>query len=111
MVAQRKSAPSLGRREKARDHAFTEISRVQDDIREGLATPWEDLLAQLVLGDQDFVEKLKRMGIHRDAKAQPPYRMIQSIGAETHIKQAADCFRIDEREPTRKRGGIGRNGR
>jgi REP-associated tyrosine transposase len=32
---------------------------VQDGIREGFATPWEDLLAQMILGNRDFVEKLK----------------------------------------------------
>lgn len=77
---------------------------VQDGIREGLATPWEDLLAQMVLGDQDFVEKLKGMGIKGDAKDQPSYRVIQSIDAEALIKQAADYFRLGERELTRKRG-------
>jgi REP-associated tyrosine transposase len=32
---------------------------VQDGIREGFATPWEDLLAQMILGNRDFVEKLR----------------------------------------------------
>jgi hypothetical protein len=45
----------------------------------------------MVLGDQDFVEKLKGMGIKGgvkgDAKAQPWYRMIQSIDAETLINK------------------------
>jgi predicted oxidoreductase (fatty acid repression mutant protein) len=30
---------------------------VQDGIRDGFATPWEDLKAQMVLGDRDFVAK------------------------------------------------------
>src|SRR5229473_7200472 len=34
---------------------------VEDGIREGFATPWEDLLAQMVLGNRNFVEKLKGM--------------------------------------------------
>jgi putative transposase len=33
---------------------------VQDGIREGFPTPWEDLRAQMVLGDRDFVKKAKR---------------------------------------------------
>jgi hypothetical protein len=45
------------------------------------------------------------------AKDQPSYRMIQSIDAEALIKQAAEYFRLGEAELTRKRGGIGRNGR
>ena len=77
---------------------------VQDGIREGLATPWEGLLAQMVLGYQDFVEKLKQIRIKGDAKDQPSYRMIQSVDAETLIKKAARYFRLGERELTRKRG-------
>jgi hypothetical protein len=33
---------------------------VQDGIREGFATPWAGLLAQMILGNRDFVEKLER---------------------------------------------------
>ena len=65
---------------------------VQDGIRQGFATPWEDLLAQMVLGDRDFVERLKGMKnavIKGNAKDQPPYRMIQSVDAEALIKRAA----------------------
>jgi hypothetical protein len=58
----------------------------------------------MVLGDRDFVEKLKRMKIKGSAKDQPSYRMIQSIDAEALIKKAADYFRLDEAELTKKRG-------
>ncbi|MGH7826578.1 MAG: hypothetical protein ACREQ7_15575, partial [Candidatus Binatia bacterium] len=80
---------------------------VQDGIRQGFATPWEDLLAQMVLGDRDFVERLRGMKnavIKGNAKDQPPYRMIQSVDADALIKQAADYFRLGEAELTRKRG-------
>src|SRR5713226_4044196 len=77
---------------------------VEDGIREGFATPWEDLLAQMVLGNRNFVEKLKGMKIKGSAKDQPSYRMIQSIDAEVLIKQAADYFRLSEADLTRKRG-------
>ena len=77
---------------------------VRDGIREGFATPWEDLLAQMVLGDRNFVEKLKGMKIKGSAKDQPSYRMIQSIDAEVLIKQAANYFRLSEADLTKKRG-------
>jgi len=77
---------------------------VQDGIRDGFATPWADLLAQMVLGNRNFVEKLKGMKIKGRAKDQPSYRMIQSIDAEVLIKQAADYFRLSEADLTRKRG-------
>jgi putative transposase len=77
---------------------------VHDGIREGFTTPWEDLRAQMVLGDRDFVEKLKGMKIRGSAKDQPSYRMIQRIDAEALIKKAADYFRLDEVELTKKRG-------
>jgi REP element-mobilizing transposase RayT len=80
---------------------------VQDGIRQSFATPWEDLLAQMVLGDRDFVERLKGMKnavIKGNAKDQPPYRMIQSVDAEALIKRAAGYFRLREADLTRKRG-------
>jgi hypothetical protein len=43
-----------------------------------------------VLGDRDFVEKLKGMKIRGSAKDQPSYQMIQNIDAEAFIKKAAD---------------------
>jgi hypothetical protein len=56
-----------------------------------------------VLGEQDFVEKLKGMKIKGSAKDQPSYRMIQSIDAEALINQAAEYFRLGEAELTGKR--------
>jgi putative transposase len=79
---------------------------VQDGIRQGFATPWEDLLAQVVLGERNFVERLKEMKnavIKDNARDQPPYRMIQSVDAETLIKRAAGYFRLGEADLTRKR--------
>lgn len=80
---------------------------VQEGIGQGFATPWEDLLGQMVLGDRDFVEKLKGMKdgvIKGSVKDQPSYRMMQSVEAEALIKQAAEYFRLGEAELTRKRG-------
>ncbi|MDH3445777.1 MAG: transposase, partial [Deltaproteobacteria bacterium] len=80
---------------------------VQDGIRDGFGTPWDDLLAQMVLGDGKFLAKLKGMKdavIKGDAKDQPSYRMIQSVEAEAVLKQAADYFRLSEVELTKKRG-------
>jgi chromosomal replication initiation ATPase DnaA len=58
----------------------------------------------MVLGDWDFVEKLKAMKIKGSPKDQPSYRMIQIIDAEALIKRAADYFRLNEADLTRKRG-------
>jgi hypothetical protein len=83
------------------------VEFVQDGIRQGFGTPWEDLLAQVVLGDRTFVERLKGMKnavIKGNAKDQPPYRMIQSIDAEALFKRAASYFRISETDLTQKRG-------
>jgi hypothetical protein len=80
---------------------------VQEGIHQGFATPWEALTAQVVLGDRDFVEKLKGMKkvvIRGNPKDQPSYRMIERIEAETVMKQAAAYFRLSEAELTAKRG-------
>jgi len=80
---------------------------VQDGIRQGFATPWGNLLAQTVLGDRDFVAKLKGMKnavIKGSIKDQPSYRMIKSVDAEALIKQAADYFRLEKADLIRKRG-------
>jgi chromosomal replication initiation ATPase DnaA len=61
----------------------------------------------MVLGDRDFVERLKGMKnavIKGNAKDQPPYRMIQGVDAEALIKRAAGYFRLREADLTRKRG-------
>jgi len=61
----------------------------------------------MVLGDRNFVAKLKGMKnavIKGNAKDQPPYRMIQSVDGEALIKRAAGYFRLDETDLTRKRG-------
>jgi REP element-mobilizing transposase RayT len=80
---------------------------VQEGIHQGFATPWEALTAQVVLGDRDFVEKLKGMKkvvIRGNPKDQPSYRMIERIEAEAVMKQAAAYFRLSEAELTAKRG-------
>jgi hypothetical protein len=77
---------------------------VQDGIHKGFATPWEDLLAQMVLGDRDFLEKLRGMKIKGSTKDQPSYRMMQNVDAEVLIKKALEYFRLGEAELTRKRG-------
>lgn len=70
-----------------------------------------DLLAQMVLGDRDFVEKLKRMKIKGNPKDQPSYRLIQSIDAETLIKQAAIISGSVRQILLGNGAGIGKNGR
>jgi hypothetical protein len=77
---------------------------VQDGIHKGFATPWEDLLAQMVLGDQEFLEQVKAMKIKGSAKDQPSYRMIQNVDADVLIKKALEYFRLGEADLTRKRG-------
>jgi REP element-mobilizing transposase RayT len=78
---------------------------VEEGIRRGFATPWEGLLAQMVLGNPDFLEKLKKMKIKGSPKDQPPYRVIRSIEAEALIRQAARYFGLAEGDLTRRRGG------
>lgn len=58
----------------------------------------------MVLGDQNFVEKLKGMKIKGSPKDQPSCRRIQNIDPEALIKQAANYFRLGEADLTRKRG-------
>jgi hypothetical protein len=53
--------------------------------------------AQVVLGDRDFVEKLKGMKnavMKGSVKDQPSYRTMRSADPEALIKQAADYFPI-----------------
>jgi hypothetical protein len=46
------------------------------------------------------------MTIKGSAKDQPSYRMIQSIDAEALTRQAAEYFRLDEPECSRKPGAV-----
>jgi putative transposase len=80
---------------------------VQEGIRQGIVTPWDDVLAQVVLGNRSFLEKLKatkKAVIKGNAKDQPSYRMVQSVEAEALLKRAADYFRLSEAELTKRRG-------
>jgi hypothetical protein len=75
----------------------TQLFQLLDHIR----------LIDALLGDRDFVEKLKRMKnavIKGSAKDHPSYRMMQSVEAKALIKQAADYFWFGEADLTRKRG-------
>ncbi len=79
----------------------------QEGIHDGFGTPWDDLLAQMVLGDRKFLEKLKRMKdtvIKGSAKDQPSYRIIQNVDADVLIRKAEYYFRLSEAELTKKRG-------
>jgi len=82
---------------------------VQEGIRQGFGTPWDDLLAQMLLGDRNFLEKLKGMKnamLKGSAKDQPSYRMIQSVAAKALMKQAADYFRLSEADYQETRGSL-----
>jgi chromosomal replication initiation ATPase DnaA len=46
------------------------------------------------------------MKIKGSTKDQPSYRMIQSVDGEVLIKQAANYFRLDAADLTRKRGRL-----
>jgi hypothetical protein len=80
---------------------------IQEGIRHGIATPWDDLLAQMVLGDRSFLDRLKvikKAVIKGNAKDQPSYRMIQSVEPGALVKQAVHYFRLSEADLTQKRG-------
>jgi hypothetical protein len=80
---------------------------VQEGIRRGFDTPWDDLLAQMVLGDRNFLEKLKGMRnaiMNGNVRDQPSYRIIQTVQAEALLRKASDYFGLSQAQLTKKRG-------
>ncbi|MFN8007443.1 MAG: transposase [Terriglobia bacterium] len=49
---------------------------VEEELREGIAVPWEELKGQVILGDEEFVKDIKAE-IEGDGREQPSLRQLE----------------------------------
>lgn len=79
---------------------------VAEGIRQGYDTPWERLKGQVVLGEEDFVERIKRKLKPRGSKReQSAVRRLEARDLKTVLREVARYFRLEEEKLTGRRTG------
>jgi REP element-mobilizing transposase RayT len=77
-----------------------------EGIRRGYDTPWEKLQGQVVLGEDDFVERVKGKLDGRGSKLeQPALRRFQAADPRSVIRVVARHFKLDEGKLAGRRTG------
>jgi hypothetical protein len=79
---------------------------VLEGIRQGYGTPWTEIKGQAVLGEEDFVERIKaRVKKQGSRREQPSVRQLETMDAKTVLKKVARYFKLSENQLTGKRTG------
>jgi len=79
---------------------------VAEGLRGGYSTPWEKLEGQVVLGRQDFVERVKRkIKVRGSRREQPAVRHFEAKELKAVLREVARYFRLREEKLTGKRTG------
>lgn len=78
---------------------------LEEGIREGYSTPWENLTGQVVLGKEGFWEGVKGKWARGkdEVKEQPSLRVLQSIRPEEILKKVAGYFKLRPTELMKRR--------
>lgn len=77
-----------------------------EGIRKGYDTPWEKLQGQVVLGEDDFVERVKKNVSSKSSKReQPAMRHLARRDLKTIVHMVADYFRVPQDKLTGRRTG------
>jgi hypothetical protein len=77
-----------------------------EGIRDGYKTPWEKLKGQVVLGEEDFVERVKRrIKAAGSKREQPAVRRFASRDLKSVLKVVAGYFKLPEEKLTGRRTG------
>jgi REP element-mobilizing transposase RayT len=79
---------------------------MMEGIQRGYATPWEDVKGQTVLGEEDFVERIKgRMKKPGSKREQSGIRQLESIEPSAVLREVVRCLRLREEQLLGKRTG------
>jgi putative transposase len=79
---------------------------VMEGIREGYETPWGEVKGQAVLGEEDFVERIKaKMKQPGSRREQPGVKQLEAIDPGTVLKKVARYFSVADSRLTAKRTG------
>jgi hypothetical protein len=77
-----------------------------DGIRQEYDTPWEDVKGQAVLGEEDFVQRVKaRMNKRGSRREQPLVRQLETMDPGAVLKMVARYFQVPETQIVSKRTG------
>ncbi len=80
---------------------------VVEGIRSGYTTPWEEVTGQVVLGGQDFVERVKhRLAKPGSKREQPSVRQLEAKAPEAVFTAVVRYFGMTEKRLTGKRSGF-----
>ena len=78
-----------------------------EGMRGGYTTPWEGVTGQVVLGEPDFVEKVKHRIDKPGAKReQPSIGQLRAKAPQTVLREVARYFAVPEKQLTTKRSGF-----
>jgi REP element-mobilizing transposase RayT len=79
---------------------------VVEGMRGGYSTPWEGVTGQVVLGEKDFVERVKRRIDKKGSKReQPAIGQLQAKSPEAVLSEVARYFGVEEKRLTGRRTG------
>ncbi len=82
---------------------------VEGGLRQGYATPWEDLKGQVILGEEGFWERVKGKWLRSEGalrdKERPSLNVLEKIGPEEVLRKVAGYFQLKPQEITKKRSG------
>ena len=77
-----------------------------EGIRRGYNTPWEKLQGQVILGEEDFVERVKgRIRGAGSKREQPSVRRFESRDLESVLKSVAGYFNLPQEKLVGRRTG------
>jgi len=80
---------------------------VLEGMRDGYTTPWEGVTGQVVLGEPDFVERIKRRVDKPGSKReQPSIGQLEAKGAQAVLREVVRYFGVDGKRLTGKRTGF-----
>lgn len=82
---------------------------VEDGVRRGYPTPWDDLRGQVILGEEGFWERVKGKWLSsegaRKDKERPSLNVLEKIGPQEVLRKVAGYFKLKPQELTKKRSG------
>ena len=82
---------------------------VEEGLRRGYSTPWEELKGQVILGQEGFWERVKGKWLRSEGamkdKERPSLSALEKIGPEEVLRKVAGYFKLKPHEITKKRSG------
>jgi len=77
---------------------------IEEGVKQGYTTPWEDLKGQVVLGREGFLERVRqRLDKTTSRREQPSVGALQSVDPEEVLKAVGRYFQLKAEELSRKR--------